>query len=45
MDMYLALMEEVFTSNPSPDKRIYKAGVFEMAEMEQLVPKTFGIGF
>ena len=32
-------------SNPSPDKRIYKAGVFEMAEMEQLVPKTFGIGF
>ena len=32
-------------SNPSPDKRIYKAGVFEMAEMEQLVPKTFGIGY
>ena len=32
-------------SNPSPDKKIYKAGVFEMAEMEQLVPKTFGIGF
>ena len=32
-------------SNPSPDKKIYKAGVFEMAEMEQLVPKTFGIGY
>ena len=32
-------------SNPSPDKRIYNAGVFEMAEMEQLVPKTFGIGY
>ena len=32
-------------SNTSPDKKIYKAGVFEMAEMEQLVPKTFGIGY
>ena len=32
-------------SNPTPDKKIYKAGVFEMEEMEQLVPKTFGIGY
>lgn len=32
-------------SNPSPDKKIYKAGVFNMEEMDQLVPKTFGLGY
>ena len=32
-------------SNPTPDKKIYKAGVFSMEEMDQLVPKTFGLGY
>ena len=32
-------------SNPTPDKKIYKAGVFTMDEMDQLVPKTFGLGY